>query len=84
MVDTIKDTVNAVDSITQEGLKLADEATDNQQTSYEEIEIQKSMNMAKNITKETINSAAHTLATKWGNCNSWSNNSKSIEEEHLC
>lgn len=84
MVDTIKDTVNAVDSITQEGLKLADEATNNQQTSYEEIEMRKAMNMAKNVTKETINSAAHTIANIWGNGSSWCSNSKSIEEERLC
>lgn len=84
VIDTIRESVDMVDSLAQEGLKLADEATNNQSTSYEEIEMRKAMNMAKNVTKETITSAAHSVADKWGSGSNWGSTKKTIEEEHLC
>lgn len=84
VIDTIRESADMVDSLAQEGLKLADEATNNQPSSYEEIEIRKAMNMAKNVTKNTITSAAHSIADKWGSGNKWGSPKKTIEEERLC
>lgn len=84
VIDTIRESADMVDSLAQEGLKLADEATNNQPSSYEEIEIRKAMNMAKNVTKNTITSAAHSIADKWGSGNNWRSPKKTIEEERLC
>lgn len=82
--DTIIESAKMVDSIAQESLKLVDEATSNQQTSYEEIEMRKAMNMARKITTNTIKVATHSIPNNWGSGSSWGSNSKSIEEEHLC
>ena len=84
VIDTIRESADMLDSLAQEGLKLADEATNNQPSSYEEIEMRKAMNMAKNVTKNTITSAAHSIADKWGSVNNWGSTKKTIEEERLC
>lgn len=42
------------------------------------------MNMAKNVTKNTITSAAHSIADKWGSGNNWGSTKKTIEEKRLC
>ena len=47
VIDTIRESADMVDSLSQEGLKLADEATNNHPSSYEEIEMRKAMNMEK-------------------------------------
>ena len=84
VIDTIRESADMVDSLAQEGLKLADEATNNQPSSYEEIEMRKAMNMAKNVTKDTITSAAHSISNKWVSENNWGSAKKTIKEERLC